>query len=65
MKFFYSSIALCLSLIFQPAQADLVSDSEQIMNDAQQVYPQFFHQVKQRLSLLLTAIVFILPLEYI
>ncbi len=42
MKFFYTSIALCLTLIIQPAQADLVSDSEQIMNDAQQVYPQFF-----------------------
>ena len=41
MKFF-SSIAICLALIFQPAQADLVNDSEQIMNDAQQVYPQFF-----------------------
>ncbi len=42
MNFFYTSIALCLTLIIQPVQADIVSDSEQIMNDAQQVYPQFF-----------------------
>lgn len=42
MKFFYTSIAFCLSLLIQPAQANLVSDSEQIMNNAQQVYPQHF-----------------------
>ncbi len=42
MKLFFTLIAISLTFIVQPVQADLVSDSEQIMNDAQQVYPQFF-----------------------
>ncbi len=42
MKLIFTFIIISLTVIARPVQADLVSDSEQIMNDAQQVYPQFF-----------------------
>jgi hypothetical protein len=42
MKLFFTVLVISLTVIVQPIQADVVSDSEQIMNDAQQVYPRFF-----------------------
>lgn len=49
MKLSSPLIAICLAVLIQPVKADLISDSEQIMNDAEQVYPQFFpsNQVTQ------------------
>ena len=42
MKISFPHLALTLAIFVQPVQADLVSDSEQIMNDAQLVYSEFF-----------------------
>lgn len=35
-------LAICTALIVQSAHADIFSDCEQILDDAQQVYPEFF-----------------------
>lgn len=42
MKLLFTSMIMILSLIIQPVQADIKSDSEQIMNDAEKVFSQFF-----------------------
>lgn len=42
MKLTLSPIALSLAMLIQPVQADLISDSEHIMDAAQQVYSELF-----------------------
>jgi hypothetical protein len=42
MKLFYPSIIFCMATAMMPAHADIISDSEQIMDDAQKVYPNLF-----------------------
>lgn len=42
MKFKLGPLAIFLALVMQPVQADLVSDSEQIMDLAQQAFPEYF-----------------------
>lgn len=42
MKLLLTPLALCMVFILPPAQADIINDCEQILEDAQQVYPEFF-----------------------
>lgn len=42
MKLSFIPMALSLAIVMQPAQADLTSDSEQIMNDAEKAFTAFF-----------------------
>jgi len=42
MKFSIALSAICIVLTTSAAQADIISDCEQVLDDAQQVYPEYF-----------------------